>query len=463
MIITLGRCNLKKYLFLLVPIIKLIREICNFSNSFYLVKNILIQYLFLCLAKFANVIFWFILMKKIKFPKTLNKEMYNKEGNLDIIKEINEIQITEEKKNSVNRRDSSKGLSQKEININEKKKEKRMRLCKEITFLIISSIIDFLSNISYLFSYAYVSNDTKEINNNVTSFYNSTFLEIKETINYALNSNKTEIKPENSNVVNIIPFRISIRIMIIYIFSLIFFNCDSPHRHQFISLLFIIITIVISNLLEILLKIQKNDNDILYHLIISFLQELFFSLDSVIGAKYLSISNGNVYKLLFFNGLFGILAIIIINFSTGLIHCSKLKLNEEYCENDNLKYLYNFKFFDKRLIYFMTSLFLSIIEMACTWLLIFYQTVNHFSIACAIHLTYRFLMGRKNNNNHIIIGVISLFFISFFSLVFNEIIILRFCKLDKNTSEEIELRAIEDQKLIERLSVENSVEGINEN
>lgn len=65
MIITFGKCNFKKYLFLLVLIIKLIREICGFNNSFYdRSRNIVVQFVFLCLTKFANVIFWFILLKK---------------------------------------------------------------------------------------------------------------------------------------------------------------------------------------------------------------------------------------------------------------------------------------------------------------------------------------------------------------------------------------------------------------
>ena len=83
------------------------------------------------------------------------------------------------------------------------------------------------------------------------------------------------------------------------------------------------------------MEIQKNSGDILIHLSITLIQEFFFCLYNILGAKYLSISHGNIYKLLFFNGFFGILVTIGIHFSTGIIRCNKL-IDEEYCDKDNL-------------------------------------------------------------------------------------------------------------------------------
>ena len=205
------------------------------------------------------------------------------------------------------------------------------------------------------------------------------------------------------------------------------------------------------------MEIQKNSGDILIHLSITLIQEFFFCLYNILGAKYLSISHGNIYKLLFFNGFFGILMTIGIHFSTGIIRCNKL-IDEEYCDKDNLK---NFKdfVFNSSLINLIPSLLLTIVEVACTWLLISYQTVNHLAVAYSIHLTFRFLIGRKKlETNHIIIGSLSFIVISFFALVFDEIFVLRFCGLEKNTSEEIDQRAIEDKLLIERISAGNSFE-----
>ena len=433
MFITFGICNLKKFIFLSVPLIKLIRESAFFSKAFYGVNNIIMQYLFLCVAKLANVIFWFILIKKTKISKKFHNAQ--NEENIGLFKEQNEE--NGEKRDKLKK--SLTGLSQKEINRNEQEKKRKKKICKESFILILSSFLDLISSLIYLFSYASISNSNNE-------------------------NNSTQDNSQSENIINLIPYRISIRIILMYILSLIIVYSNRPYRHQILSLFLIIIFLICANLIEIFLDIIKTEKYILIHFIISFLQEFLFCLDYVVGAKYLSISKGNLYKLLFAKGLFGIIGIIIIHFLTGFIHCSDLYLNGKYCVEDNLKYFYdlNIDKIDIKVFKLITSLILSIIELACTWLLIFYQTVNHLTIACAIHLTHRFLTGRNNFNiNHFIISIICLILVILFSLIYNEIIILKICSLDKNTSEEIEKRAAEEQIIEEKLFLENSLEGIN--
>lgn len=401
--------------------------------------------------------------KKVKLPNTLYeiKEHKNtKEENsiIEIIPEENENQKKEEqnkskKKTSLNQ---PKGLSQREINIFEQQQKKSKKHRKELALLAISSLIDFLSNFTYLVSYAHVINYSESNNDNKNSnhtIYNSSF-------NVSSDSDNSNNKKDNSQS-SLIPFRICSRIIFMYTISIIFFYYDKPHRHHVISLLFIIIIVISVYFIEIILTNLEITIIIRYY-IISFIQEFLFCLDNVIGAKYLSISNGNVYQLLFYNGLFGILMIIIITFTSKYMHCSELHLNQDYCNSDNLKYFTDFKFWNPKLILLISSLIISIIEMACTWLLIFYQTVNHLSVACAIHLILRYIMEKDVKTTlHIILGIISLFPMSFFALVFNEIIVLKFCNLDKNTFEEIERRCIEDQYLVERNSLDPSSDNLN--
>ena len=402
--------------------------------------------------------------EKKKFPKTIfdnKKDNFIIKGNENNIKNDERIDI----KNSI------KGLSQKEINKNEKENMKKKKYYKQIIFLILSSIIDNISSLSYLIFIRFVSNNKEDNNPHSISPSNSTNSTISTNINYSIynemnetKDNNKDIEPKNNDkVINLVPFRICFRIILIFIFSLLFLYLDKPYRHQLLSLLLIIIFVIIADFIEILLKIQSNTDNLWINILISFTQELFFSLDNVIGAKYLLISNGNVYQLLFFNGLFGIIIIIIISLLTEKIHCSSIKLDEDFCEdNKNLKNLFGFdqKDITENLLKFVISLILSIIEMACTWLLIFYKTVNHLSVACAIHLIFRFIIGKKNFDiNHYLISSICFILIIFMSLVFNDIIILRFCGLENYTTEEIDKRAIEDIN-IGRLSIESSVEGI---
>ena len=465
MYISIGKLNYKKYFFLLVPIIKIIKESTNLNNAFYNVPNILIQYLFLCIGKFANVIFWFVLLKNIKLPR---KELEK------ISKEIQQIGVisdsindnTSNKSNKSNYfQKNSQGLSQKEINKNKLENEKRKQFYKEMFFLVISSLIDFFANFTYLITYASLSNNNlnkNDINNNITINYliDLYYNEINETINNTTNTKMNNLR--NDTVINLIPYRICLRIILIFIFSWFILNFDRIHRHQFISIINIIIVSALTGIIEFLTDIIKKDDYNLNNIIIILFQEFFFSLDNVIGAKYLLISKKNVYKLLFFNGSFGIIMIIILSFFTSKIHCSYLNINDNFCKDDELRFIFNLRTDMGKMLRFLTSLILTIIEMACTWLLIFYQNINHLSVACSIHLIFRFLIGRINYNvYHITIGIIALILIIVMSLVFNEIIILRFWNLEKNTTEEIELRAIEDKTLVERSSNDSYMDRSN--
>ena len=471
MIIALGRCKLIKFLLVIVAIFKIIRENIFFNKLFYSLRNILMQYLFICFTKFANVIFWFFVMKKIEFPK---KTVIPKKEDNKIIEETKEIKDTNiEKKKNI--RITSIGLSQKEINLNEKEKILKKRYYKEIFYLIFSSIMDFLANIFYFFSIPYIANDLNKENKtnskNVLLEYiiDSYSNNIRNKTENNTNNNTHDEKEDNDNLVNLIPFRIMFRVSMFFLFFELFLHFEKIHRHQFISLLSIILISLLVYFEYFKVILEKQNHFLLYHLPISFFQELTFCLYNAIGAKYLSISNGNVYKLLFFNGLFGIIMLFVINFLKDFIHCSELHIDENFCNNNKLKPFYEkeslkiYKYKDYIII--PITVIMSIIEMAFMWLLILYQTVNHLSVACAIHLFYRFIFGKKViSSNHYIFGISCLVFIFFFTLVFNEIIILRFCSLDKNTKEEIEKRAIDDKTLGEILSVDSSMDGtVNEN
>ena len=456
--------NIKRYLFIVVPVIKIIKEFTNLNKAFYNVPNILLQFFFLCVAKFANVIFWFMLLKKIrlKSKRDNSSDKISKEiGNIGVLPTADD-----NKRYSIEKKDT-KGLSQKEINFNEMEKKKKMRLRKEIFYLVISSIIDAISIFTYLISYANLTNNNPK-DSSVKKGEENTGIDGPNFNNTI--PNDTNINNDNfvikDRAINLIPFRISLRIILIFIFSWMMLYTERPHRHQVVALSFIIITCICVYIIEYSMDIIITDENLLNNIIITLFQEFCFSLDNVIGAKYLSISKGNIYKLLFFNGSFGIIMIIILSLSTSLFHCSKLGINENFCKdsNDKLRFIFYLNTDFGKMLRFGGSLILTIVEMACTWSLIFYQSINHLSVACSIHLIFRFLIGRVDveevdETNHLIIGILSLILICFMTLLFNEIIIIRFFGLEKNTTKEIELRAIEDKNLMERNPTESNMEG----
>ena len=267
---------------------------------------------------------------------------------------------------------------------------------------------------------------------------------------------------KKERTINLIPFRICIRIILIFTFAWMMLKNERPHRHQVVSLLFIILICVCAYYLEYSMNIIIIEENLLNNIIIVLFQEFFFSLDNVIGAKYLSISKGNMYKLLFFNGAFGIILIIILSFSTSLLRCSELAIDDKYCKDsdDKLKFIFYINTDLVKILSFCGSLILTIIEMACTWSLIFFLSINHLSVACSLHLFFRFLTGRiVVNIEHIIIGIISFILICLMTLIFNEFIIIRLFGLEKNTTKQIELRAIEDKNLMEINPNETIMEG----
>jgi hypothetical protein len=452
--LSLININIKKFLFIVVPVIKIIKEFTNLNNAFYNVPNIFLQFFFLCVAKFANVIFWFILLKKIRLKNKKDKssdEISKEIGNIGILPSDDDKLYSVEKK-------ETKGLSQKEIVLNEIERRRKNKLRLEIFYLIISSIIDSISIFTYLVSYAILTN------NNPNGYQKEENTEIEDLNFNNTTHNDTNINSDNNLIkdkaINLIPFRICLRIILIFIFSWAILKTQRPHRHQVVALLFTIIICICVYYLEYSMDIIILEENLLNNLLLTLFQEFFFSLDNVIGAKYLSISKGNIYKLLFFNGTFGIIMIIILSFSTSLLHCSKLSIDDKFCKDndDKLRFIFNINSDLMKLIRFGGSLILTIVEMACTWSLVFYQTINHLSLACSLHLIFRFLIGRVDaNTNHIIIGIISFILICFMTLLFNEVIIIRFFGLEKNTTKEIELRAIEDKNLMDKRSPTESI------
>ena len=454
--LSLININIKKFLFIVVPVIKIIKEFTNLNNAFYNVPNILLQFFFLCVAKFANVIFWFILLKKMRLKSKQDKssEEISKEiGNIGILPSPDDKRYSIEKK-------EIKGLSQKEIILNEIERKKKNKLRLEIFYLIISSIIDSISIFTYLISYANLTN------NNPKGYQKEENTEIDDQNFNNTTRNDTNINSDNNLIkdraVNLVPFRICLRIILIFTFSWMMLKTERPHRHQVVSLLLIIFICICAYFIEYSMDIIITEENLLKNLLLILFQEFFFSLDNVIGAKYLLISKGNIYKLLFFNGTFGIIMIIILSLSTSLFRCSKLAIDDKFCKdsNDKLRFIFYINSDLGKMLRFGGSLILTIVEMACTWSLIFYQSINHLSVACSLHLIFRFLIGRiEVNTDHIIIGIISFILICLMTLLFNEVIIIRFFGLEKNTTKEIELRAIEDKNLMERNPTESNMEG----
>lgn len=158
-------------------------------------------------------------------------------------------------------------------------------------------------------------------------------------------------------------------------------------------------------------------------------------------------THGNIYKILFFVGVFGLLFLTILQIISLLFNCNDFKdLFEDdfdFCNGTKFKTIIdNFKNFQSFGSYFTFLLFIfDFCEMLCIWLLIYYFSVNHFSAINTIPIIFLFFVKEKENSINKIYFIIGSMIIILMTLVYNQIIILRFCELDKYTKIELERRA----------------------
>ena len=222
-------------------------------------------------------------------------------------------------------------------------------------------------------------------------------------------------------------------ILFIYLFSFLFLNFEI-YRHQHISMLIIIL---IGILLIIITDNYENNSDKKYRIIIKFICEIIFSLRIVIN-KYTMVKNICFsYEVCFFQGIIAFILYLIFSLIVIFLHLSN------HFEN----YFNEFK--DNKLkesLIFLLIIIIQFIFNICIFETI--ERMNSFYIMIIIiigHLVFYFkkLIVYKNNIINII-NIVGLCLILFMTLIFNEIIILNFCGLQKYTKKNILYENIEN-------------------
>ena len=246
---------------------------------------------------------------------------------------------------------------------------------------------------------------------------------------------------------------IVIRLFAIAIFSHFFIDNLRMYKHHYLSIIIIIIVVVTTNIYSF---IKEKIDDYFLRLVLMILPDLYFSIMYVCGAKYLSISKGNIFKLLFFDGIIGIfLSILFQIIAYCFIPCDFIQNSEcfddgvPYCDGKKIKTMVN-NFIEKEFDPFRSILLiiLNFVETWAIWYLIFSFSVNHFGAIYIIPSFVFFIVKgyKKAQNSNPLILIIGNAIIIFMTFVFNEIIILKFCGFDKNTAVEINKRALRELK-----------------
>lgn len=414
MFIYFGKINIKWLLFLLVPIficlVYLIEKYLDYE------KNLFYKSFIKFFSRSLSFILWIILYKsQKKKPKNENKEQiiekYLSEENIsqneNIIDNDNEKNTDNE---NINRRKfnlSEYMLYKKKIKDNKDIKKKKFKA--NDLFLLYTIILGFFSTtLKYIFS------DIKYI----------------EHLSGGL-----------------IVLTSCFRLFICAICSYFILDIKIFERHQHFSSAIIIIVSFIITLLSYFLEDKKNNENFFGKLALVALPEIVYCSMYIVGAIYLIKTQGNVYKLIFFNGLFGLIASVVLQFIISFFNCSKDIQNlfvEDFdiCKGKKYKTIIeNFKSFKKfggfLTLFLIIFNFLKILNI---WLLIYYFSVNHFAAIYTIPYILLYIF-QENDFDYRIYYIIGCFIIILMTLIYNEIIILNFCELNKNTKTEITKRA----------------------
>ena len=240
-----------------------------------------------------------------------------------------------------------------------------------------------------------------------------------------------------------------IRIIILVLLSNIFIKSEKMYRHhRFSGLIIILITLlflVCSQLYE------KEKSEYFFNkLVIMVIPDIGFGFMYTIGLRYLIGSSGNVYKLLFFNGLIGMILSIFVQIIISIFNCPKDfdYLNFQICdENGNfLTILFNLKNFQNFGLISILIIIAYFFENICIFLLIYNFSINHFAAIFSIPTYFQFII-EGNDLGLKLIYIIGSIIIILMTLVYNEIIILKFLGFETNTKIEIVKRAKKDTEI----------------
>lgn len=258
-------------------------------------------------------------------------------------------------------------------------------------------------------------------------------------------------KPENYNKNYFYALSMPVYLIITALFSFIFLGYKF-YRHQKLAM---IVSSILGLSLFFVIKYLENDNiDGKY---------ILFIIECLIlrSARYIIIVFGklimekmfvNQYTLMTYLGLFGILFTIILSIISYFIYLN-LNVKDYYLVIEDgykrLKHIFDSwgDFSSITIIFFIATLFIWWAENNLIWFAIYEFSPNHYTVYSSITTIIILILDIYNSGKSKIILFFTIFALcSIFicGLILNEIIIIRMCKMDKNTNVEINRRQKEE-------------------
>ena len=400
MFISFGSINIKWFLFLLFPLLSFLSNLMD--DKLECDKNLFFSAFLKFSGRSLSFIFWIILSKSLSFDKKEEKE---NNSTLNINGSIYKYKDLKQQKNTIFVELILDDIEKNEKSISHKHKTSTILLICTILLEFIGTNLKFLVN-------------NNKYNNNISG--GLTILSSCE------------------------------RLLIFALLSKYCISNNKIHRHQYISGIVILIVSIALFILSYILENKEYNENFLIKLLLLLIPQIFYCIKDICGVFYLIRSQGNVYKLIFFNGIIGLILLGILQLILSFSNCNDIKdflqIKNDICDGDIVKtIIYNFKSFEAFGSYISFLLiFFNLAKTLCTWLLIYNFSLNHYAAIYTVPVLFKFIMSSSDLKVFYIIGII---IIILMTLIYNEIIILKFCGLDKETKVEISKRSDLDSSI----------------
>ena len=423
MLISFGSLKIKWLLLLIVPSFIFFCNITEYASDCD--RNFFFYAFLRFFSRSLNFILWIILNKSLSYPKNTENENdeINKKEEIKEIKEKsdnNNINNISSENRSVSIDSGNEFISEYKLYKKKMTMKKKMEQYKQYNdnkkLLFLTAILDFIAT----------------------------------TIKYICNN--IELRRHVSGGLTVLSS--CSRLLLIILLSHFLIKNEKLKRHQYFSAIIILIIIIIISVLSLIFE-EENNNDYFIKLVLMIVPEFLYIFVYICGAIYLSKSQGNIYKMVFFNGITGLILSVILQIILSFFNCDHYEIyfnNNKYdfCDNGKIKtILENFKSFQNfGEFYTFFSIIFNFVEIVSIWLLIYYYSINHFASVYIIPSFFDFIF-KKNNLGYKLMYIIGCIVIILMALVYNEIIILKFCGFEKNTKKEITKRALTESSIEE--------------
>ena len=225
---------------------------------------------------------------------------------------------------------------------------------------------------------------------------------------------------------------------------------EKINSHQIFSSIIIIVSIII---VVILFLIKDNISKMIFlNIILIIVVTFFYSLFNTLEKKYFRMYMGSPYHLMFMMGAMALTLILLYEIFTVIIfgfNCSFNGVFYQFYKNcEKHEYLY--------ILLFIADIITAFIWLAGIQLTVYFFTPCHFIISESISQIISTFLNNTIEDFSIgekVITYILFIIIIFATLIYNEVVIINFFSLNKNTKKYINLRQLKE--------TENLLSGLN--